>query len=574
MLREGLLFLSGSRAARKLLTGTPITRSMSRRFVPGETVDELVAATRDANAQGLKVTANYLGESVTSREPAIAAADRYIEVLDRIHGEGLDANVSLKFTQMGQDIDAGFLAENLGRVLEKAKEQDTFIRFDMESSAYTDQTLEAFEELWSSGWRNIGVVLQSYLFRTAADVVRMVDLGARVRLCKGAYAEPDTVAWQERRKVDQSYVAIMKELLSHGNYPAIATHDDDLIAATLRYVEAQQINKSRFEFQMLYGVRRDLQQELVEQGYNVRVYVPFGEAWYPYLMRRLAERPANLMFMVSSVFKESPLNRGRGNGSRGSANGSGGPRVTSGPGAAALTSESQAGFLRVTEIFHSIQGESTWAGLPCTFVRLTGCPLRCVWCDTAYAFHGGERMDLDEILDQVNQIDCRLVEITGGEPLIHPGAFTLAGELVRHGYTVLVETSGAVDVSGLDPRVHRIMDLKCPGSGEADKNLWSNLDVLTSRDEVKFVVADMSDYDWARTTIRDRGLDLRVRAGELRALLMSPVWETASASATAGKEAEAPFLQKLSEQILVDRLPVRLQVQLHKLIWGPDKAGV
>lgn len=316
MLREGLLFLSHSRVAKRLLTGTPVTRSMSRRFVPGESVDDLVRATREANARGLKVTANYLGESVTSRGPAIAAADRYLEVLDRIHAERLDANISLKFTQMGQDIDAGFLAENLGRVLERARDSDIFIRFDMESSAYTDQTLAAFEELWAAGWRNIGVVLQSYLFRTAADAVRMTELGTRVRLCKGAYAEPDTVAWQERNRVDQSYVAIMKQLLNDGSYPAIATHDDRMIDATLEYAESEGINQDRFEFQMLYGVRRDLQEELVEQGFNVRVYVPFGEAWYPYLMRRLAERPANLMFMVRSVLKESPLSRGRNNGAR------------------------------------------------------------------------------------------------------------------------------------------------------------------------------------------------------------------------------------------------------------------
>lgn len=314
MLREGLLFLSGSRVAKRLLTGTPITRSMSRRFVPGESVDDLVRATREANQQGLKVTANYLGESVTSREPAIAAADRYLEILNRIHAENLDANISLKFTQMGQDIDAGFLAENLGRVLEKARDHGIFIRFDMESSAYTDRTLQAFAKLWAEGWHNTGVVLQSYLYRTAADVVRMTDLGTRVRLCKGAYAEPDTVAWQDRQRVDQSFVAIMKELLSNGSYPAIATHDDNMIQATLRYAEVQEIDKDRFEFQMLYGVRRDLQQELVEQGFNVRVYVPFGEAWYPYLMRRLAERPANLMFMVRSVMKESPLGWGRSNG--------------------------------------------------------------------------------------------------------------------------------------------------------------------------------------------------------------------------------------------------------------------
>lgn len=232
------------------------------------------------------------------------------------------------------------------------------------------------------------------------------------------------------------------------------------------------------------------------------------------------------------------------------------------------------GFLRVTEIFHSIQGESTWAGLPCTFVRLTGCPLRCVWCDTAYAFHGGERMSIDAILTEVDRIGCRLVEITGGEPLVHPGAFGLARDLVDRDYTVLVETSGAVDISELDPRVHRIMDLKCPGSGEMDKNLWSNLDVLTARDEVKFVVADMADYEWASTTIRERQLDQRVRSGALAALLISPVWQAANTDATGVNQGEAPFLLRLSERILEDRLPVRLQMQLHKLIWGPDRAGV
>lgn len=218
-------------------------------------------------------------------------------------------------------------------------------------------------------------------------------------------------------------------------------------------------------------------------------------------------------------------------------------------------------FLRITEIFHSIQGESTWVGAPCTFVRLTGCPLRCVWCDTAYAFTGGRRMSLQEIMDGVAAHPTRLVEITGGEPLSHPNAFVLADRLLAEGYTVLVETSGAFDVSPLDTRVHKIMDLKCPGSGESGRNLWSNLHHLGPGDEVKFVLKDRTDYEWARDTIRERGLDDRVADGSLRALLMSPVWGEVD-------------LESLAGWILEDGLPVRYQLQLHKIIWDPERTGV
>jgi 7-carboxy-7-deazaguanine synthase len=218
-------------------------------------------------------------------------------------------------------------------------------------------------------------------------------------------------------------------------------------------------------------------------------------------------------------------------------------------------------YLRVTEIFNSIQGESTWAGCPCTFVRLTGCPLRCVWCDTEYAFHGGKKLALDEILDRVLGFGTPLVEITGGEPLVHPGAFRLTTRLLDEGLTVLVETSGAADVALLDPRAHKIMDLKCPGSGEADKNLWSNLEHLTSRDEVKFVVRNREDYEWARSVVQERGLDKKVSAGKLNAVLVSPVWG----------EMDPP---ELAEWILEDGLPVRLQLQVHKLLWGPGTRGV
>jgi proline dehydrogenase len=306
MLRNSLIFLSQSGAAKAVVTKTPL-RAMSRRFVPGESVDDLVGAIEEANRDGLSATGNYLGESVHDEPNARRAADIYLSVLDRIHDRNLDANISVKFTQLGQDISETFLAKNLGRVLERAKETDTFIRFDMEGSDYTQRTLDAFEKLWSQGWRNIGVVLQSYLKRSAGDVARMNELGARVRLCKGAYAEPESVAFQEREAVDGSFVELMKMLLARGNYPGIATHDDRMIEATVEFAQEDGIGKDKFEFQMLHGVRRDLQNQLVEDGYNVRAYVPFGEHWYPYLMRRLAERPANMLFFAGSVVKESPL---------------------------------------------------------------------------------------------------------------------------------------------------------------------------------------------------------------------------------------------------------------------------
>jgi 7-carboxy-7-deazaguanine synthase len=217
--------------------------------------------------------------------------------------------------------------------------------------------------------------------------------------------------------------------------------------------------------------------------------------------------------------------------------------------------------LRITEIFHSIQGESTWAGTPMTFVRLTGCPLRCVWCDTAYAFHGGTVRSLDEIIDEVGATGTRVVEITGGEPLVHRNAFVLARRLVDAGYTVLVETSGAIDISPLDSRVYRIVDLKCPGSGESSKNLWSNLDHLTDRDELKFVIRDRADYEWARQVVRDRGLERRVAEGALRAVHFSPVWDDLD-------------LADLARWILEDGLQVRFQIQLHKVIWGANVPGV
>jgi proline dehydrogenase len=306
MLREGLIFLSRSTTAKAVVTRTPL-RAMAGRFVPGEKVDDLVRAIKEANGEGILGIANFLGESVHDEKNARIFADTYFDVIERIHAESLRAYVSVKFTALGQDISDAFLAENLERILRRARQAGVFIRFDMESSEYTQRTLDAFEKVWAEGWRDIGVVLQSYLKRSAGDVARMNQLGASVRLCKGAYNESPEVAFKDKRDVDRNFVELMKALMSEGNHPALATHDERMVDATVAFHQKQGIGKERFEFQMLYGVRRDLQRQLVKDGFTVRVYIPFGSHWYPYLMRRLAERPANMLFMAGSVVKETPL---------------------------------------------------------------------------------------------------------------------------------------------------------------------------------------------------------------------------------------------------------------------------
>ena len=306
MLRTTLKLIGDSRTARAVVTRTPL-RGMSRRFVPGETVDDLMHAVRQARAGDLTTTANYLGESVRDEGQALAAADVYVRVLDRLAAEGLEPNVSVKLTQLGQDISDRVVRACVERVLERARALDGFVRFDMESSKHTTRTLDLFTELWKEGWKNIGVVLQANLRRTADDLVRVTQLGARVRLCKGAYLEPAWVAFQDKEEVDRSFVELTRRLLSSGNYPAIATHDERMIDAALEFAGREAIPRSAFEFQMLHGVRRDLQRQLAHEGWRVRVYVPFGEQWYPYLMRRLAERPANVIFLAGNIVRESPL---------------------------------------------------------------------------------------------------------------------------------------------------------------------------------------------------------------------------------------------------------------------------
>ncbi|MGQ0766383.1 MAG: proline dehydrogenase family protein [Gemmatimonadota bacterium] len=305
MLRPALLWLSGRQGLFRFLRSNRIARRFAARFVAGETMDSALAAVVDLNASGISATLDLLGESVGSSSEAAATAEQYVGLLDRLATGGHNANVSLKLTAMGQDIDPAVCLVNVTRVIEMARSHDNFVRLDMESSAYTQRTLELFkQQLYPRFPNHVGIVLQSYLRRTAADVERAIGIQCRVRLCKGAYKEPSTVAFPDKSDVDANYVACMKRLLTDGRYPAIATHDERMITETRNFASAQGITADRFEFQMLYGVRRDLQQALVRDGYRVRVYVPFGTQWYPYLMRRLAERPANIAFMTGSIVKE------------------------------------------------------------------------------------------------------------------------------------------------------------------------------------------------------------------------------------------------------------------------------
>ncbi len=306
MLRQTFLWLSHRQGIFRFVRNNSVARRFASRFVAGETIDDAIAAVRALNAKRISGTLDLLGESVTNAAEARATADHYLQLLDRIAAEGLDSNVSVKLTAMGQDIADTLCIENISRVLDRARQHRTFVRLDMESSAYTERTLQLFEEhLFPRYPEEVGIVLQSYLKRTDADVSNAIDIQCRVRLCKGAYKEPPSVAFPEKRDVDSNYVACMKRLMTSGRYPGIATHDEAIIAAAKAYAKEQAIAPDRFEFQMLYGVRRDLQDQIVREGYRMRVYVPYGTQWYPYLMRRLAERPANLAFMTGSVLKES-----------------------------------------------------------------------------------------------------------------------------------------------------------------------------------------------------------------------------------------------------------------------------
>ena len=280
-------------------------QSFARRFIAGETIEEAIDAARAVEARGMLHTLDLLGESVTNLEESAAATRAYVDVIDAIAKAGIGRGLSLKLTQLGLDVDKATAVDNLRRILERAEPAEFFVRIDMENSPYTDVTLEIFETLWQQGHRRIGVVLQSALYRSEKDLARMNALGASVRLVKGAYKEPKNVAYQKKADVDAAYARMMKSMLIDGHQPAVATHDPSLIALARSWVQQHQIPPDRFEFQMLYGIRRDLQAALVRDGFRMRVYIPFGREWFPYFMRRLGERPANVMFVIRGILGES-----------------------------------------------------------------------------------------------------------------------------------------------------------------------------------------------------------------------------------------------------------------------------
>ena len=300
MIRKTLLFLSEQDRFKHLLFRLPGSRGVSLRFVAGDELADAIEATRRLNEAGFRVTLDFLGESVARHEEALAATKAYEDSLEAIEGSDARSTISLKLTQLGLDIDEAFCEKNLRSIVGHAERLGNFVRIDMEGSAYTERTLRIFRRVFADH-SNVGVVIQSYLLRSERDVEELVLLGAPVRLCKGAYQEPSSVAFQERQEVDDSFIRLMRLLLDGGAPTAIATHHDRMIDATLRHAATNAIADDAFEFQMLYGVRRDYQRRIIEDGYGMRIYVPYGAQWYSYLMRRMAERPQNLLFGLRAV---------------------------------------------------------------------------------------------------------------------------------------------------------------------------------------------------------------------------------------------------------------------------------
>ncbi len=302
VLKDTLLYLAHNRNLRDFVTHNRATRGISRRFVAGEELDEAIEVTRVLNGQRLQVALDHLGENVSEAEQARAAVQDYIAAIERIKQTGVDANISIKLSALGLDISQELCEQNVRSILEYARQYAIFVCIDMEGSDYTEQTVDIALRLHKQ-FEYVGTVIQSYLYRSKKDIEQLIAQGVRVRLVKGAYKEPKEIAFQQKSEVDRNYVRLTMMLLSRGNFPAIATHDEAIINAACKYARDNGISKSAFEFQMLYGIRRDLQEKLVSQGYKVRIYVPYGSQWYPYLMRRLAERPANLIFVLSNALR-------------------------------------------------------------------------------------------------------------------------------------------------------------------------------------------------------------------------------------------------------------------------------
>jgi proline dehydrogenase len=299
-LRRTLLYLSHQRGLRRRAETSSLARRLASRFVAGDTLEDALRVCAGIREEGITATLDYLGENVTSLEEAAACRDVYCRMLRSMEVAGLEPNVSLKLTQFGLDISPEACAANVAQLVHTAADTGGFVRVDMESSEYTDRTLSLVTRLHAR-FPTCGTVVQAYLRRSASDVNCLAHERIRVRLCKGAYLEPPAVAFPDKRDVDRNYLELARTLLARGPYPAIATHDPKMIAGVKQFVSAQGIARDKFEFQMLYGIRRDLQRQLVLDGYRLRLYIPFGEAWYPYFMRRLAERPANLVFLLRNL---------------------------------------------------------------------------------------------------------------------------------------------------------------------------------------------------------------------------------------------------------------------------------
>jgi proline dehydrogenase len=302
--RSALIYLSRQERLKEFAARFKPFHKMTTRFVAGETIEEAVAAIRELNAAGCSASFDHLNESVANTEEAEKEVDEYLRILDQIARTGINSNVSIKLTQFGLGLDPELAFQNAHAVVADAALRGNFVRVDMEGSSVNQVTIDIFKRLRDEfGLNDVGIVLQSYLRRTYEDAQDLLKIPARIRICKGAYNEPPEVAFPDKKDVDANYIRVMKLLLSSGVYHGIATHDPKMIDATIKFAGSEGIGKEGFEFQMLYGVRRDLQHQLADDGYNLRVYVPYGKHWYPYFMRRLAERPANVWFVLKNLFK-------------------------------------------------------------------------------------------------------------------------------------------------------------------------------------------------------------------------------------------------------------------------------